>query len=136
MGNDNENKIEPVEEVLLTESQSNINFIEKIIRNAIEKESTLVVNYIEINPCKIFNENNEFILVDETRFLGVRRRESKTSKNVSYITKATIERYRSIANYLNNMEKLKGVVPNSDVGGVYFFVAKHNISLNLFDVFK
>ena len=60
-----------------------------------------------MNPCRVIDENDEIISVDETRFLNVRRRESKASYNVSYIKKTTIERYKIIANHLNNMKNLK-----------------------------
>ena len=89
-----------------------------------------------MNPCKIFGENESFILIDENKFVSVRRRESKASSDVKRIGKTTLERYRKIVEQLNKFEKIKNVVPNSDVGGIYFFVANRDISLDLFELFK
>ena len=103
---------------------------------AIKNQKNLIANYVEMNPCKIFGENESFILIDENKFVSVRRRESKASSDVKRIGKTTLERYRKIVEQLNKLEKIKNVVPNSDVGGIYFFVANRDISLDLFELFK
>ena len=128
--------IEQIEQVTLDETESNIIFVEKIIKRTIKNKRTLITNYVEMKPCKIFDENDSLILIDENNFLSVRRRESKASSNVKSIRKTTVERYRKIAEQLNKFEKIKNVVPNSDVGGIYIFVANRDISLDLFELFK